>query len=166
MSYESKNLGNWAIGEGAFEWIYNNIKHGSTILELGSGTGTIELCKYYNVYSVEQEARWLNLAHDQYIFAPLKSYDNMAPHSSGWYNDSMFEKLPTNYDFLLIDGPVGNNRANFMLFHEKFNFDIPVLLDDTQRGEVVKMANDLSKIYNKTIVTPPQGSNKNFVILT
>ena len=53
-----------------------------------------------------------------------------------------------------------------MLFHEKFNFDIPVLLDDTQRGEVVRMANDLSKIYNKTIVTPPQGSNKNFVILT
>lgn len=71
MNYESKNLGNRAIGEGAFEWIYNNIKHGSTILELGSGTGTIELCKYYNVYSVEQEARWLNLAHDQYIFAPL-----------------------------------------------------------------------------------------------
>jgi hypothetical protein len=48
MEYNKENLDGWAIPREAFEWIYENLPHGSTILELGSGNGTKELVKYYN----------------------------------------------------------------------------------------------------------------------
>lgn len=45
MEYNKENLDGWAIPREAFEWIYENLPHGSTILELGSGNGTKELGK-------------------------------------------------------------------------------------------------------------------------
>ena len=67
------NLGGLAICQGVFSWIMSNLPEGSTILEFGSGRGTIELTKYYNVYSVEQDSKWLGLAEKaEYIHAPIK----------------------------------------------------------------------------------------------
>ena len=53
------NLNGWNIGENLYEWIIDNIEPNKTILELGSGTGTIELVKHYNVFSVEQRICWI-----------------------------------------------------------------------------------------------------------
>ena len=54
-----RNLDGWVIAPELYNWIRENIKDGSTILELGSGTGTIELCKHYTVYSVEHDKKWI-----------------------------------------------------------------------------------------------------------
>ena len=59
-----------------FRWIRKNIKDGSTILEIGSGSTTRELAKHYKVFSVEHDYRWANKYPEAtYIHAPLKKYD-------------------------------------------------------------------------------------------
>ena len=94
MEYNKRNLNGWALPEEAFEWIIKNIPHGSTIVELGSGSGTKELVKFYNVFSVEQNIEWVGKEpKTNYIYAPLKD---------GWYDESVFDKLPADYSFCSV----------------------------------------------------------------
>jgi hypothetical protein len=166
MEYNVKNLDGWAIPKEAFEWIYNNLPHGSTILELGSGNGTKELVKYYNVISIEENEKWLDVVPEsKYIYAPLKEYPFSNAHSCCWYDDSCLSELPDKYDLLIIDGPVGNNRSNFLHFMSFFKTNIPYVIDDTNRGGDREMAIKISKILNKEI-NEIEGWQKNMMILT
>ena len=96
------------------KWLLDNLPRQSTILELGSGTGTIELCKYYKVYSIENYKNWLNIAcKSTYIYAPLKRYrsdrPNIKPYE--WFDiDRVKKGIPETYDCLLIDAPKGKGR--------------------------------------------------------
>lgn len=139
------NLGGWAICEGLFKWIRENLPEGSTILEFGSGRGTIELTKYYNVYSVEQDSEWLGLAErSNYIHAPIKN---------GWYDtDILFSKLPDKYDLILVDGPKGSgNRAGLRSYWHMFNADVPIVMDDTNRIHEYSFALESAKVLDKKI---------------
>ena len=55
------NLNDCAISEEMYAWLEENLPKGSTILEFGSGTGTIELTKRYTVYSVEQSIEYVGV---------------------------------------------------------------------------------------------------------
>lgn len=150
MEYNKENLDGWSIPREAFEWIYENLPHGSTILELGSGNGTKELVKYYNVVSIEENKKWVDVVPEsKYIYAPLKEYENSNTHSCCWFDDSCLTQLPKDYDLLIIDGPVGNNRGNFVHFMEYFKKDVPYVIDDTNRGIDKEMALHLSEQLNK-----------------
>jgi len=165
MDYNKNNLNGWALPEEAFEWIINNLPHGSTILELGSGNGTKELVKYYKVYSVEQDEKWMNLVpQSNYIYGSLKEYDYANNHSCCWYDDSILDKLPKEYDLLIIDGPVGNNRGNFIHFMDYFKKDVPYVIDDTNRDGDKKMALDVSEKLQKKIIEI-KGWQKEMMIL-
>ena len=165
MLINKNNLNGWALPEEAVGWIYKNIPEGSTVLELGSGTGTRELVKRYNVYSVEQNQRWLGLVPESnYIYGPIKSYPNNVPKSKGWFDDSIFDKLPKEYDLLIIDGPVCNDRCNFVNFYKRFRLDVPIVIDDTQRLVDREMAISISKLMNKKILEI-KGHEKEMVIL-
>ena len=62
----------------------------------------MELIKYWNVYSVEENHNWATVmsCHNNYIYAPLK--DN-------WYDlDELKHWLPKEYDLIIIDGPKGS----------------------------------------------------------
>lgn len=153
MIYNKENLDGWAIPREAFKWIIENIPKGSTILELGSGNGTKELVKYYNVISVEENEKWVGVVPESnYIYSPLKEYPFVNNHSCCWYDDDKLNHLPKEYDLLIIDGPVGNNRGNFIHFTDKFKKDIPYLIDDTQREGDRKMALSLTKQLDKQIL--------------
>jgi hypothetical protein len=166
MKYNEKNLDGWAIPVEAFEWIYDNIPHDSTILELGSGNGTKELVKYYNVISIEENNRWVGVVPEsKYIYAPLKEYSYANSHSCCWYDDSCLSELPSEYDLLIIDGPVGNNRGNFIHFIEYFRNDVPIIIDDTNRDGDKKMALYVAEKLNKKI-TEIIGWQKEMMILT
>ncbi|HCX21795.1 MAG TPA: hypothetical protein DHN29_07760 [Cytophagales bacterium] len=80
------------------DWIFDNLAEGSKILEFGSGLGTIELTKKYQVTSVESKSQWLYLAEDStYIYAPLVN---------DWYDWDALELLTDQtFDLILIDGP-------------------------------------------------------------
>lgn len=165
MEYDKNNLDGWAIPREAFEWIRDNIPEGSTILELGSGNGTKELVKWYNVYSVEQSEKWLGVEpKSNYIHAPLKAYDKMINHSSGWYDTDCLSELPSEYDLLIIDGPVGNNRGNFIHFHKLFKPNVPYVIDDTNRDGDKKMALELASVLNREYIEI-KGWQKEMIIL-
>lgn len=151
------NLNGFAISTEMFEWIRTNIKEGSTILELGSGNGTIELSKWYNVYSIEQNKKWVGVAKNStYIYAPIKN---------GWYDtEIVFNNLPENYALLIIDGPTGISRNKMKEYWGQFNTNIPILVDDTHRGDELLFAQTSSKELNKEIETI-QGHQKSFSIL-
>lgn len=156
IDYES--FGGWAISKELFEWILKHIPKGSTILELGSGNGTKELVKFYNVYSVEHNIDWVNLVPEsKYIYAPLVD---------GWYDIEILKsQLPSHYDLLLIDGPVGKNRSNIIDNYEIFKTDIPVIVDDTNRENDKDMSIFLRKKLNKKTTVSIGCGDKIFTIL-
>lgn len=153
-----QNLNNFAISQEMFQWIRENLEDGSTILEFGSGTGTVELTKYYTVYSVEQNLSWVNHAPDSnYIYAPIVN---------GWYNSEIvFGNIPKQYDLLLVDGPAGTgNREGIGHYWDRFDLDIPILMDDTHRIRELTFAQQTAEVLNKTLEIIP-GHQKSFGLL-
>jgi hypothetical protein len=156
VNYES--FGGWAISRKLFEWILNHLPKGSTILELGSGNGTKELVKFYNVYSVEHNIEWVNLVPEStYIYAPL---------INGWYDvEILKQELPTHYDLLLIDGPIGKNRVNIINHYKMFKTDIPIIIDDTNREDDNNLSIFLRKTLNKKASLSVTCEDKIFTII-
>jgi len=155
----TQNLNNWAISQEMFQWILENIKGGSTILEFGSGTGTIELTKYYTVYSVEQDIKWVGIAPDSnYIHAPI---------INGWYSDNaVFSNLPPAYDLIIVDGPLGTgNREGIERYWDRFNLEVPIIMDDTHRVKELSFAQHTAQLLNKTLEIIP-GHQKSFGLIT
>jgi hypothetical protein len=95
---------------------------------------------------------------------PLKEYENSNTHSCCWFDDSCLTQLPKEYDLLIIDGPVGNNRGNFVHFMEYFKKDVPYVIDDTNRGGDKQMALKVAKELNKEIIEI-KGWQKEMMIL-
>jgi hypothetical protein len=152
------NLNNFAISSEMFVWIENHLEKNKTILEFGSGTGTIELTKNWKVYSVEQNKNWIDKAPDStYIYAPIKN---------GWYDEEIvFSKLPKHYDLIIIDGPAGSElRPGIDKHIKKLNTSVPIILDDTHRPLDRNHAINLAKILNKKWIEI-KGWQKNFIVL-
>jgi hypothetical protein len=152
------NLGGWAISEDMIKWIINNIPFNSIILELGSGLGTIELSKFYNVHTVEHDEKWLNKTDKvKYIFAPLVDK---------WYDVEILKKeLPKQYDLLIIDGPIHEKRLNILHNLTLFDFTGIIIIDDTNREGDYTMSLKIAEIYSKKI-TRIKNKEKEFTILS
>ena len=116
------------------------------------------MVKFYNVYSVEHNIDWVNLVPEsKYIYAPLVD---------GWYDIEILKsQLPSHYDLLLIDGPVGKNRSNIIDNYEIFKTDIPVIVDDTNRENDKDMSIFLRKKLNKKTTVSIGCGDKIFTIL-
>lgn len=124
------------IGEGLENWIYTNLSEGSTILELGSGSGTGRLAKKYKMYSIESEKEWMDKYDSTYLFCPLKGK---------WYNPDFIFLHVTDleYDLLLVDAPRavnGDDRLGFIDNIKWFKTNIPIIIDDTHRPHEMKLA--------------------------
>ena len=153
-----KNLDDWAISKEMFTWILNNIPEGSTILEFGSGTGTIELTKHYTVYSVEQDSQWVGKAEkSNYIHAPI---------ANRWYDDNIvFNNIPKDYDLIIVDGPRGPEyRSGIDKHWDKLNTNVPIILDDSHRESDKNHAVNVANMLNKEL-KEIHGWQKNFIIL-
>ena len=159
-----KNLGGYAISIEMYYWILENLSKGSTILELGSGTGTVELAEYYNVFSIEHNKRWLNHAKAKYIYAPIVSYRTKDVYK--WYDREIIKaKIPEKYDLLLVDGPNGSiGREGFVNNITLFNMNVPIIIDDTQRKKEADICDFIRVNYNKKVILI-QGVDKQFTIL-
>ena len=151
------NLDGWSLSKLAIDYILENLKEGSTILEFGSGDATKELVKRYKVYSVEQNIQWIGYVPEStYIYAPIVN---------GWYDiESVLPHQWPIYDFLLIDGPIGSDRLNFLSHLEKFNLNVPILIDDTNRGPDKELAGALSFILKRKSITI-DGGYKSFTVI-
>jgi len=154
-----KGDGVWSLCECSLNWINENLEKGSTILEFGSGYGTMDLTENYTVYSVEHDRGFVGLdPKSNYIYAPLQS--NL------WYNqERVFKGLPEEYDLMIIDGPNGN-RNNILLYADRLNWDIPVIVDDVHWQTGTKMAKYIEKKFNKELsIVECKNGTKSFGIL-
>lgn len=162
MQVNKNMLGGWAIDVECFEKILEILPKGKTILELGSGAGSGELSKYYNVYSIEHDPRWLNKYKTNYIHAPLSPIIRDDSYIM-WYDPEKLKgKLPQEYDMIIIDGPQGglspkrNSREGFLIHMDLFNTKNKILIfDDVNREEDLLVMQKITsalginyKVYN------------------
>tara|TARA_B100001287_G_C22681736_1_gene530826 strand:+ start:62 stop:541 length:480 start_codon:yes stop_codon:yes gene_type:complete len=156
------NLGNWSIGNELYKWLTENLEEGKTIIEFGSGTGTIELTKKWKVYSIEHDEKWVGKAPDSnYIHAPLGE--------DGWYDaKKVFDNLPEKYDCIIVDGPIGPTaRLGIDKHWDKFNTNVPIIFDDTDRKKDKEHALRIAKQLNKKTVEISEKVSKlkKFIVL-
>ena len=122
-------LGGWAITQQCFDWIVANVPLGSKVLEFGSGDGTGELAKHFEMTSIEESDKWLNIHPSKYIHAPIEN---------GWYSLKAIEdaNLDEDYAMILVDGPTKRLRAGmkpYFLSNLSLFENCLVVFDDTNR---------------------------------
>lgn len=133
----SDNFGSWSIDKELFDCIRKLIPDGSTILELGSGSSTGELSKYYKMISIEHDKEYIGKYDSEYIYAPFKKNKGHRHFTefTTWYDPEPIRQALSGrkYDLMLVDGPPGSNtlRPGMYRYRELFNWDIPVIFDDS-----------------------------------
>lgn len=152
-------FGQVSISKNCFELIRSILPEGKTILEFGSGFGTTQLGKHYEMYSVENQTEWQNayLSSTTYINCSSKMYDEDypapdLPGNKGWYHpDDLFEQLPEKYDLILVDGPGGPRwgRGGFYKHIDKFNTDVPMVFDDINREPEMVLMQKVSEYVGR-----------------
>lgn len=155
---DSNNLGDWAIGHNLYQWIVDNVESGSTVLELGSGSGTHELGKIYNVHCVEHDEKWVNKFDNlTYYYAPIKD---------GWYDKDELNDLPKDYSLLILDGPPGKiGRTKVLENLDLFKTDIPIIVDDTHRNVEKDLGNKICEKFNKKFIEITEHNKSAYVII-
>ena len=137
------NLNGWAISEEAIKWMIANIPEGSTVLEFGSGNGTIELAKFFDVISVDNDKEWSGLTTKaKYIVTPI--IDN-------WFQmDAVYEAIKgKDIAVVIVDAPLGSgNRKGFIKYAKEFSKSV-IIVDDTHRSAELKLAVAISKIVGR-----------------
>ena len=127
-------------------------KKGSTIVELGSGTGTKILSSEYTVYSVEDNEEWIGHCEKaNYIHAPLIELESN--RRLRWYDPEILKQsLPEHYSLLLVDGPFGENGRDGLLTHlDIFDSEIPIVIDDTLRSHECRIAREMAFLLNRPL---------------
>ena len=153
-------IGSVSISSTVVDFIKEILPQGSTILEFGSGEGTVRLSKYFKMYSVENQPEWMGHYPNAttYINCSTKWYDEqfttpeMKSVQRAWFNpEQLFINLPQQYDLILIDGPGGQfGRGGFLKFLDKFNTDVPLIFDDVNRAAELELIQKVSEKVNRS----------------
>ena len=147
-------LNDFAISNTLLDKIKEILPFDSIILELGSGEGTGALADYYEMYSIEDDKRFINLYDSSYCHAPIKMY--LDPLHQ-WYDRKIVEKFiqGISYDLFLIDAPIGAKYGREGVMHNIDLFEnhikqtgIPIIVDDTHRVEEQQISAFMQKHFN------------------
>jgi hypothetical protein len=136
------DMGTWAIGDSLLQFIYSALPEGASLLELGSGIGTQELAKKFQMTSIEHYSGWIGIYDTNYIHAPL---------IDDWYDRSIISSsLGNGYAGILVDGPSGSERrANFIWNVDLFDLSKWIFFDDIHREPecscFIKLADKLGR---------------------
>lgn len=122
----------------------------STILEFGSGEGSIKLSEIYNLYSIEHDPEWVGRAPKaNYIHAPIVEIDPIPPFNHvKWYDrDAILVGLPEKIDLIIVDGPTGSiGRSGLLSILDHLPNDVIWIIDDTMRTEDSEVSRHISYI--------------------
>ena len=156
---EVSNLNGYAIGKNLFTWLVSHLKKDSTILEFGSGTGSHEMGKLFNVYSIEQNREWVNKYDNvSYIYAPIDP-------STNFYESSFLPLVPDQYDVVILDGPAGFGREGVLNYIKDLNTNVPWVIDDCHRFAELNFATQLASHLNKKILHIPEHDKASIILL-
>ena len=143
----------FAIEEEVVEFFLSKLEIGSTILEFGSGVGTLKLLENFNVISVEDNPKWVGYAtklnksdyNSNYLHAPLVEIEPVEGlgHSI-WYDRSLLSPLmEMDFDAVLIDGPLGKYGRGGIIGFISDNLEIfsnkLMVIDDCDRLDELKI---------------------------
>jgi len=162
------NFGGWTISQTLFDYIKEFLEPGSRIIELGSGWGTGQLAKYFEMFSIEHDSDFLNIHNSNYIYSPIKDYlDSDFPDDNGWYDpDVLKSQLPKEYDLVLVDGPPGTiGRSGFYTNLDLFRKDVPIILDDVDREDELQLLRLIEQKLGKKAQIYKDADLKNFAVL-
>ena len=140
-----EDWGGFEISKTLYNWIYANLPKGKTILELGSGWGSGELAKRWDVWSVEHNEEWFQKYNQQSVFIPIKDE---------WYDPDLLKGFldQKEYDLLLVDGPYPQSRRQFIQNFHLFDHTVPIVFDDTKRTEGSEIIEQVSRILGRPII--------------
>tara|TARA_B100001564_G_C20450173_1_gene583091 strand:- start:136 stop:651 length:516 start_codon:yes stop_codon:yes gene_type:complete len=127
----------WMLPDEVMNYIFTNVSKGSTILEFGSGQGSVNLSMQYNLISVEHNEEWIGLSSGEYIHAEIvENPISTRFGQKGWYDSEKLLNLPSFVDVIIIDGPPGDVGRIGILDHLELlpSFSI-CIVDDTDREE-------------------------------
>jgi len=130
----------WMLPEEAFAFLRARLLPvmNPTVVELGSGEGTLRLRQMAHVVSIEHDEAYLRAgpgAH--FIHAPIER---------GWYSSAAIRgKLPDRYDCLVVDGPPGVIGRAGLLEHLDLFLPVPLLVDDVHRSAERELAIALAR---------------------
>ena len=144
--YSMRNTwGGNEISHDLYQYLEANLPEGKTILELGSGWGTSQLMRKWNVWSIEDRPEW----HCKFNEAQSR----LVPLKDKWYDPDILENTLTNlkYDLLLVDGPY-DNREGFITHFSLFNQKVPIVFDDVKRDAGKAIAYSIAVLADRPFV--------------
>jgi hypothetical protein len=154
-----KEFDGWMIPLSMVTNIQEILKPGDIILEFGTGYGTIELLRNFNVISIEHDKAWAVAKAGKYnhvmIYAPLKKHKTKGWDDEVWYDMKVIERCLQSFDYdaIIIDGPTGiNGRAGIVDYFPKLKQDVPVFMDDIHKPEYMKIFKAISGKRRKEVV--------------
>ncbi len=139
----------WMMPKEIHTWLSDNIKEGSTILEFGSGHGSIELAKRYDLISIEHDEQWIGISESKYIHAPIT--DNQLAeqnNQSGWYETTPIIEVirEKTIALFIIDGPPGDvGRHGILSIIDVLPKDAVFIVDDIHRDSESDLFQKLSQ---------------------
>jgi hypothetical protein len=130
------------ISKTVIEKLLEVIPEGSTVLELGTGFGTIPIAEKFKVISIENNPHW-HQGVSELIEVPVVDQLNIPgsiskrfPLYKQWYDAELLRtKLAgKQYDAIIVDGPESPSRRPGFLFNRSiFDQTVPVIIDDFHR---------------------------------
>ena len=162
------NFGGWTISQTLFDFIKEFLEPGSRIIELGSGWGTGQLAKYFEMFSIEHDSTFLNIHNSNYIHSPIKKHsDSTFPDDKGWYDPVVLKsQLPKEYDLVLVDGPPGTiGRSGFYTNLDLFRKDVPIILDDVDREDELQLLRAIEQKLGRKAKICEDTQQKSFAVL-
>ncbi len=150
--YSKRNdWGGNSISKVLFMYLRDSLDSGKTILELGSGWGTQQLMKHWNVISIEDKPEWHKKYNPQSHLVPIKD---------GWYDYGIMKDLMCDlrgdYDLLLVDGPYNNRQGLIRNFH-LFDQHTPVVFDDVRQAEGRDIGETVAEMLGRPFETLGSG---------
>ena len=152
--YDSKNLSGWSISTDILDFLLEKLNKNDIIVEFGSGLGSKEINKYFDLWSIEHNKKFLYKNTLKNIYAPIKKRKIKCPtlktikSTYKWYDEKIVLNIlnKINYNCLLIDGPPGIiGRNGFFHNLNNFNTNCLIIIDDVNRKEENNLLFKVSK---------------------
>jgi UDP-N-acetylglucosamine--N-acetylmuramyl-(pentapeptide) pyrophosphoryl-undecaprenol N-acetylglucosamine transferase len=139
----------WIMPKAAIDWIEHNVAKGADILEFGSGDGSENLARQYNLYSIEHDAEYIGKTTTKYIHAPIiENKISTQNGEKGWYDPAFFDQIPQSFELIIVDGPPGLiGRMGLLEYLNLMPTWTYMLVDDTDREKEQKLVDELCKHF-------------------
>ena len=129
----------WMMPDEVFAWLEENVEEGATILEFGSGHGSIRVARRYDLYSIEHNREWLGLSDSTYVHAEICENEvSIKHHQQGWYDIlpilDLIKSIPIS--LFIIDGPPGSiGRHGLLSITDALPKHAIFIVDDVHRDD-------------------------------